>query len=119
MTVATDLTRSTPHEDRADLSDSQMRAFLYSPLGDELATRMQLQTPYHALVESDVIVINTTAGQRTTQTDGCVRRVEQLLKRLKKAGNHRSMLVRCDPASSMSRESKTLIKALKPMCQGA
>ena len=54
-----------PSEPRPELSATQMRGFLYSPLGDELATRIQLLQPYHGLVESDVIVVNTQTGERT------------------------------------------------------
>ena len=72
-----------PSEERADLTDSQMRGFLYSPMGDELATRIQLRQPYHGLVESDVIVVNPGVGASGPETADCVRRIEKLLKRIR------------------------------------
>ncbi|MFQ5591730.1 MAG: hypothetical protein ACE5HE_11240, partial [Phycisphaerae bacterium] len=68
-----------PPEDRPYMTESQMRSFLHSPLGDELATRIQLQPPYHGLVESEVIIVNTGVGKRTAESDECLRRIRHLL----------------------------------------
>ena len=107
-----------PSEPRPELSATQMRGFLYSPLGDELATRIQLQQPYHGLVESDVIVVNTQTGERTPQTDECIQRVGQLLLRLRGSGKcrHGGVFV-CDPADPKDTNTKLLLQSLKPMCQ--
>ena len=107
-----------PSEDRGDLSGTQMRAFLHSPLGDELATRIQLQQPYHGLVESDVIIVNTRVGQRTAETNECLRRVERLLDRTRCVSGRRSELFRCDPHDPDRGTRRRLLEALEPMCQG-
>jgi hypothetical protein len=108
---------SDPSEERTALTDTQARGFLYSPLGDELATRIQLQPPYHGLVESDVIVVNTAVGKRGAGTDGCLIRVERLLHRIRGASGQRSEMFHCDPRNYNGRDCKRLLKALKPMCR--
>ncbi|MGB0717415.1 MAG: hypothetical protein ACPGXK_16170, partial [Phycisphaerae bacterium] len=70
-------------EERPELTETNMRGFLYSPLGDELATRIQLQPDYHGLVESDVIIVNTGAGQAGPDSAECVRRIHQLIERVR------------------------------------
>ena len=107
-----------PSEDRPDMTKTQMRGFLYSPLGDELATRIQLQQPYHGLVESDVIVVNTRVGERGPETEECLRRVGRLLARIRGvSGRHGELFMSdlCDHDGSIDRP---LLKALKPMCTG-
>lgn len=107
-----------PSEDRSELSDTQMRGFLYSPLGDELATRIQLQTPYHGLVESDVVVVNTSVGQAGLETKECLRRLDHLLKRTGGVAGRTNQLFLCDPASPDRKGCKKLLNAIKSMCEG-
>lgn len=104
-----------PPEERMDLTDSQMRGFLYSPLGDELATRIQLQQPYHGLVEADVIVVNTSVGKKGPETADCLRRIERLLERVRGVTGRRGELVLCDLRGLNGKIGKKLFKALKPM----
>lgn len=106
-----------PSEPRPDLSASQMRGFLNSPLGDELATRIQLQQEYHGLVESDVIVVNSQAGEKSKESDECVRRIRQLLDRLRCGKSKPCELFVCDPTDLKDQTCKGLMQALKPMCQ--
>lgn len=106
-----------PSEQRPDLTDSQMRGFLYSPLGDELATRIQLQQPYHGLVESDVIVVNTSVGKKGPETADCLRRIERLLERIRGITGRRGELILCHLRDLNGKVGKKLFKALKPMCQ--
>ena len=106
-----------PSERRPDLTDTQMRGFLYSPLGDELATRIQLQQPYHALVESDVIVVNANAGTPGSETAECLRRIEQMLERIRGISGRRGDLFLCYPRDPDTRIGRRLLKTLKPMCR--
>lgn len=105
-----------PHEERDDFSKTQMRRFLNSPLGDELATRIQLQKPYHGLVESDVIVVNKAVGTPGPHAEQCIRRIERLLARTSEVSGKRGELFYCDPRDPDCPECKRLMKALKPMC---
>lgn len=108
---------SEPSEDRPELTDTMMRGFLYSPLGDELATRIMLQPRYHGMVESDVIVINTGVGLRGPETEICLNRITKLLERLKEPAGRRTELYTCDPHNPDTQSCKELHQALKPMCQ--
>jgi len=107
-----------PSEDRPDFTETQMRGFLYSPLGDELATRIQLQQPYHGLVESDVILINSAAGRRGPETDECIRRIGRLLARIRGTGSRQTEMFVCDVTGPKACLDKNLAKALKPMGVG-
>jgi len=107
-----------PREERADLTATQMRGFLYSPLGDELATRIQLQQPYHGLVESDVVIVNSGIGERGSETDECLRRVGRLISRIRGACGRQSELFMCDLLASNGDLDRPVLKALKPMCLG-
>jgi hypothetical protein len=108
-----------PSEPRPDLSDTQMRGFLYSPLGDELATRIQLQPAYHGLVEADVAVVNTAAGDRGLETDLCVRRIGRLLERLRGLSGRRSEFLVCEPRNAAGQVCEELVAALEPLGRGA
>lgn len=105
-----------PHEHRDDLTRTQMRRFLNSPLGDELATRIQLQQPYHGLVESDVIVVNHAIGAPGPGAEQCLRRLDRLLAHTADVSGKRPELFHCNPADPLCPECKRLMKALKPMC---
>lgn len=107
-----------PSEPRVDLSDSQMRGFLYSPLGDELATRIQLRPPFHGMVESDVIIVNPGMGADGPDSADCVKRIQKLLKRIRGNSGRNGELFLCDPFDPDSRPCKKLFKAIKPMCKG-
>lgn len=104
-------------EERADMTPGHARSFLYSPLGDELATRIQLQPPYHGLVESDVIVVNSQVGKLGPGPTACVQRIDRLLDRVKQPDGTRPQLFFCNPVDKNGRDCKKLLKSLKPMCQ--
>lgn len=107
-----------PHEERSALSDTQMRGFLYSPLGDELATRIQLQPAYHGLIESDVVIVNTSCGKTGSETANCLRRLARLLERLGGTGARRGEMFLCNPCDADDKMCRKMLKALKPMCAG-
>jgi len=107
-----------PSEDRPNMTKTQMRGFLYSPLGDELATRIQLQQPYHGLVESDVIVVNTRVGERGPETEECLRRIGRLLARIGGVSGRPGELFMSDLCEQDGSIDPKLLKALKPMCAG-
>ncbi len=105
-------------EVRAPMNEGHARSFLYSPLGDELATRIQLQPPYHGLVESDVIVVNSQVGKLGPGPTACVQRIDRLLDRVKQPDGSRPQLFFCNPVDKDGRDCQKLLKALKPMCVG-
>lgn len=103
------------HEDRPAFTVRQLRGFLNSPLGDELATRIQFQPAYHGLVESDVVLINTGVGGTSAAVDECVRRIERLLARLRGRSARKNTLFCCDPVDRHDPLRKKLIKTLKEL----
>ncbi len=105
-------------EKRPEMTEQHARSFLYSPLGDELATRIQLQQPYHGLVESDVIVVNSQIGKLGPGPTACVQRIDRLLDRIKQPDGGRPHLFFCNPVDRSGRDCRKLLKVLKPMCQG-
>jgi hypothetical protein len=103
------------HEDRPEFTLRQMRGFLNSPLGEELATRIQFQPAYHGLVESDVVVINTGVGGTSDVVDECVRRLERLLARLRGPAAHKGAVFCCDPLDKKDPLRKKVLKRLKEL----
>ena len=102
------------HETRPAFTVSQLRGFLNSPLGDELATRIQFQPAYHGLVESDVVLINTgVGGGHPAVLDDCVGRLERLLARLRGPAARKSVLFCCDPLDPKDPQRKQLLKTIK------
>lgn len=81
-----------PAVERLEIAESQVRGFLNSPLGVEIASRIQLQPDYHAVVESDVVVVNTGVGRKGETMKECVKRVERLLGRVRHDARRSSIL---------------------------
>jgi hypothetical protein len=101
------------HEQRPEFTVRQLRGFLNSPLGDELATRIQFQPSYHGLVESDLVLINIGVGGTSSVVDECVRRIERVLARLRGQSARKQVVFCCDPVDPQDPLRKKLIKALK------
>ncbi len=105
-------------EDRVDLTATQWRGFLYSPLGEELTTRVQLQPPYHGLVESDLVIVNTALGSAVVDGNPCLQKAALLLSHMRKLSGRGSDLYICNLYGEEDPVSRKLLKALKPMCRG-
>ena len=89
--------RGAVTEERAEITPIQMRRFVNSPLGAEIASRIQLQPEYHSLVESDVIIINMAVGGTTSIVDQCIRQIQALITRLENGRLNKPVLFNCDP----------------------
>jgi hypothetical protein len=100
-------------EERALLTKSQIKAFLASPLGDQLATQIQLQAAYHGLPESDVVLVNTALGGGRAVLTDCQRRLEQLLARIRGGKAGRQVIFCCDPTDRDDRQRGAFLTALK------
>jgi len=103
------------HEARPALTLSQLRGFLNSPLGDELATRIQFQPDYHGLVESDIVLVNTGVGGTTEVVDECSRRLERLLARLRGPSARKNVLFCCDPVDPQDPQRARLFSPLQEL----
>ncbi|MCG3131867.1 MAG: hypothetical protein FLDDKLPJ_02677 [Phycisphaerae bacterium] len=105
------------HE-KPDLSATQWRGFLYSPLGEELITRILLQPPYHGLAESDVVIINTGVGARSCSTAKCISKLDCLLRKISALTQREVRRFACDLYAEPTSASRELLEVLAPMCQG-
>ncbi|HPD28503.1 MAG TPA: hypothetical protein PLL20_00795 [Phycisphaerae bacterium] len=99
--------------ERLEIAESQIRGFLNSPLGVEIASRIQLQPEYHALVESDVVVINTGVGKGGEVMKECVKRIEKLLARVRHDARRSSILYWGNFLDTKDSTQKKLLKRLR------
>jgi hypothetical protein len=83
-----------PKVERLEIAEAQIRQFLNSPLGAEIASRIQLQPDYHALVEADVVVVNARRMHRERRDvlEDCVGRLQKLLSRVRQDARRQSVL---------------------------
>ena len=98
-----------------DIAESQIRQFLSSPLGAEIASRIQLQPEFHALVESDVVVINTGCEPVTGGLDACVKRIEKLLARVRHDTRRHSVLYWGDITDARDPTNRRLLRRLRTL----
>jgi hypothetical protein len=101
--------------EKLEVRESQVRHFLKSPLGAEIASRIQLQPEYYALIESDVAIINTGLGTIGEVLDECVKRLEKLLARVRHDARRQSVLYWGDIAHSRDPMNQKLIRRLKTL----
>ncbi|MEZ6084845.1 MAG: hypothetical protein R3E58_13165 [Phycisphaerae bacterium] len=101
--------RKTP---RPDMSDTQMIRLLDSPLGQELASRIQCHPDYHGLIDSNAIVVNTGIGATSGAADAVVARLETLINDNSPVSNHRSIYC-CDVLDRHDPRRKKLFTHLK------
>lgn len=80
--------------ERLHIAEAQIRHFLSSPLGAEIASRIQLQPDYHALVEADVVIVNSSwvDPRNRDVLDDCVARLQKLLSRVRQDARRQSVL---------------------------
>ncbi len=107
--------RSGVYVEQLHVDDQQVRHFLNSPLGAEIASRIQLQPEYCAVVESDVAVINTGVLRETDCLEACLKRLEKLLKRVRHDARRQSVLYWGDIADVDDEARTKLIGRLKSL----
>lgn len=107
-------------EPRSELDAAQLRALMNSGLGDELATRILLQSTHHGLIEGDVVVVNTAVGGTSDVVTQCVRRLQRVLEHIRTPDGRRPVLYACDPADADDPLSEQLYRRLGRMldCDG-
>jgi hypothetical protein len=99
--------------EKLEVHETQVKQFLNSPLGAEIASRIQLQPEYYALIESDVAIINMGAGHANEVLDQCVKRLEKLLARVRHDARRQSVLYWGDITHSRDPMNQKLIRRLK------
>jgi len=106
---------SRSREPRPPWTLHQMYGFLNSPLGEELATRIQFKPDYHGLVESDLVLVNMGVGGISPGVDECARRIELVLARLRGPAARKNLLFCCDPLDPKDPLRRKLAKTLKEL----
>jgi len=86
------MTHASSRFERLHIAEAQIRHFLSSRWGAEIASRIQLQPAYHALVEADAILINTSRRSKREVLDECVDRLQRLLSRIRQDARRQSVL---------------------------
>jgi hypothetical protein len=99
-------------EERLDITSTQMRRFMMTPVGAEIASRIQLQPAYHSLMESDLILVNMAVGDTTDIVDLCIKRIQMLIARLGEGRLDRPVMLNCDPLDGTDPLQKQLLKKL-------
>lgn len=99
-------------DELASIDQRQLRQLLATPVGAEIASRIQLQPPYHGLIDSDLIVLNRGAGQPGAAAEQCAKRIDRLLRWLHRPGQGDSWLFCCDPADANDPGRARLVQRL-------
>ncbi|HOW72054.1 MAG TPA: hypothetical protein PKY77_15750 [Phycisphaerae bacterium] len=98
-----------------DVNETQIHQFLRSPIGAEIASRIQLQPEFHALVEADVVLVNMGRVTAPDVLDECVRRIEKLLSRIRHDSRQHSILYWGDLTCDRDPTRCMLIERLKTL----
>ena len=98
------------------MDSKEVRRFLNTPLGAEIASRIQLQPGYQGLVESDLVAINTARDAMTKDMGECVQCIERLMARTHQNGVHRRFLYCCDPQNGDDPVRAKLLRRLAEIC---
>jgi len=96
-----------------EITEEQIRHFLSSPIGAEIASRIQLQPGFHALVEADIALINTGIGSGGEPLEECIRRLQKLLSRLRHDARRHSVLYWGNIADRQTTSHQKLVRRLK------
>ena len=96
------------------MSETQMGRFVGSPLGAEIASRIQLLPAYQGLVEADAVLIHTRSGRHGVMAD-CLARIEKLLRRIRHDARHRSVLYWGDLADQHDPTRAQLARRLRAL----
>ncbi len=104
------------HQNLPGFTPLQMQSFLRSPLGCQLALRSQLQPPYHAILESNVIAMNAALAALNPDADAARRRLDSLVTRLAKESACRGRLFCCDFLNPQDPRRDELFDALRAAC---
>lgn len=102
-------------EQHVSLRPDDVRQFLASPLGVEIASRIQLQPQYHGLAESDLIILNAGDSADTPEADKTLRSLEMFLARIGEATARPRPVYSCDLLDHDDPIMPAVISALKPL----
>ncbi len=104
-------------EERVTVTPVQMKRFMRSPLGMEIASRIQLQPDYHGLVDSDLILVNTAVGGQSDMFESCMKQLRNFLSRLVAGRITKPMLFWCNPLDFADPVQYQLLKRIQIMLE--
>lgn len=102
-------------EEHVSLRPDDVRRFLATPLGVEIASRIQLQPVYHGLAESDLIIVNAGESADTPEADKALRSLEMFLARIAEATARPRPLYACDLSDNDDPIMPVVLSALSPL----
>lgn len=100
-------TKATPTQTAEEFIDSEV--------GTEIAARMQLQPDYHAIIDSDVVLLNEGIDHDPEAAVECSGRLDALLETLRRKLKRQSWFAACnplDPRDPLTIRALTRIEAL-------
>lgn len=93
--------------------------FLRSDVGTEIAARMQLQPEYHAIMDSDVILLNVGLCHDEAVTARCAKRLDALLETLRQRLGRQSWFVACNPSDRDDSRCRRGLEKIEALLQAA
>ncbi len=96
---------------KPNMSDTQMLRAMDSPLGQELASRIQCLPDYRGLIDSNAIVVNTGIGGTSGAADAVVARLEKLISKHNPSNRNQSVYC-CDVLDPHDPRRKKLLSQL-------
>lgn len=87
-----------PALDKLDCkADQSVDDFVNSPVGTEIASRLQLRPSYQGVFDSDVVFLNTFGRVMIHPAGDCIERIESLLEPLRRRLERQTWFAACDP----------------------
>ena len=80
-----------------DERDRSVLAFVDAALGSRISSQFLLQPCYHAITESDVVLLNQAVGPDGDAAEICAHRLQALLERLRRDGGRPIWFAACEP----------------------
>jgi len=92
--------------------------FLRSDVGAEIASRMQLQPAYHAIIDSDVILLNLAAGKNGELAALCARQIDFLLEPLRRRLGRQYWFAACN-LTAADPQTRRALETVEALLRGA
>ena len=100
----------------ASRATQSVEDFLNSDVGTEIASRMQLQPDYQAIIDSEVILLNEAVEHNSQMATSCAQRIEVLLENLRRRLRRQNWFAACDPLDQKDPlTQRALRKILSPI----
>lgn len=106
-------------KDRKPQPTQSVEDFLSSDVGTEIAARMQLQPEYHAIMDSDVILLNVAQPGDRAVTARCVTEIDRLLETIRRRLGRQNWFAACNLLDQEDLIAKRALQRVKQLLQAA